>query len=150
VIAGNGDAIYQRLMRAIGRADLADDPRLAHNDGRAARVEDIDGAISAYTQAHPIETVLFTLAAANVPCGKIYSVADMLADAQFQARDMFETHALGDGTKVQFPGIVPKMSATPGKTEWLGPTLGQHTNEVLQQLGFSLAECDEMRTSGVI
>lgn len=150
VIAGNGDAIYRRLMLAVGRPDLAYDPALARNDGRVGRVLEIDAAITRYTEVRSIGEVLDALSAADVPCGKIFSVADMVTDAQFLARDMFETHPLADGTPVKFPGIVPKLSETPGRTRWMGPALGAHTDEVLGSLGFSPLECDEMRRAGVI
>jgi len=150
VIAGNGDAIYRRLMQAVGRDDLASDPDLARNDGRVKRVAEIDGAIAAFTEVRGIEEVLAALEKADVPSGKIFSVADMIGDEQFQARGMFETHALSDGTPVKFPGIVPKLSKTPGKTRWIGPKLGEHTIEVLGALGFSAEQCEELRDAGVI
>jgi len=150
VVAGNGDAIYRRLMIAVGRTDLAEDPKLQRNDGRVERVGEIDAAISGFTSVRTIDEVLAALDRADVPCGKIYSVADMVDDAQFAARGMFEVHPLEDGTPVKFPGIVPKLSETPGKTRWMGPRLGEHTAEVLEGLGFSEEERDELRKNGVI
>jgi crotonobetainyl-CoA:carnitine CoA-transferase CaiB-like acyl-CoA transferase len=150
VIAGNGDAIYLRLMRAIGRADLADDVTLAHNDGRVLRVIEIDQAISTFTGVRSVDEVIAVLSAADVPCGKIFSVEDMVHDAQFIARDMFEDHQLDDGTPVKFPGIVPKLSKTPGKTEWLGPRLGQHTDEILASLGYDVEQCAKLHADGVV
>jgi crotonobetainyl-CoA:carnitine CoA-transferase CaiB-like acyl-CoA transferase len=150
VVAGNGDAIYRRLMTAIGREDLASDPGLARNEGRARRVEEIDGAIQAWCSRHPIEEALATLAAADVPVSRIYSVADMLRDAQFQARQMFEQAALPDGTPMKVPAVVPKLSATPGATRWLGPRLGEHTDDVLRELGYDVATIKALREDGVI
>lgn len=150
VIAGNGDAIFKRLMLAIGRVDLAEDPTLARNDGRVPRTAEIDAAISAYTSQVDIETALATLRAADVPVGKIYSVADMFQDPQFQARAMFERHRFPDGVEVVLPGIVPKLSETPGSTRWIGPALGEHTDEVLAALGIDASERAALRSAGVI
>jgi formyl-CoA transferase len=150
VVAGNGDAIYRRLMTAIGREDLANDPELARNEGRARRVEEIDGAIQAWCGRHPIDEALATLTAADVPVSRIYSVADMVRDAQFQARRMFEQAALPDGTPMKVPAVVPKLSATPGGTRWLGPRLGEHTDDVLRELGYDVAAIRALRDDGVI
>ncbi|MFC4278438.1 CaiB/BaiF CoA transferase family protein [Achromobacter aloeverae] len=150
VIAGNGDAIFLRLMHAIGRADLATDPDLARNDGRARRVAEIDGAIQQWCDGRRIEEALETLRRADVPVGKIYSVADMFSDPQFLARAMIEQHRFRDGTPVKLPAVTPKLSATPGGTRWLGPDLGEHTEEVLQGLGYDSAAIAELARSGAI
>ncbi len=150
VIAGNGDAIFHRLMQAIGRQDMASDTQLARNDGRVARTAEIDQAIQDWTARHDAEFVLAHLSAADVPVAKIYSVRDMLADPQFQARAMFEQHYLADGTGIKVPAISPKLSETPGQTQWLGPELGQHSDEVLQALGYSAAQITALRASGAI
>jgi formyl-CoA transferase len=149
IVAGNGDGIYRRLMQAIGRADLADDARLAHNDGRARHTELIDGAIQAYTQAHDLDEVLATLEAADVPCGRIYTAVDIHADPHYRARGMIETHALPDGKQVDFPGVVPQLSETPGRTRWLGPKLGEHTEEVLASIGIDAGTIAELKSLGV-
>jgi formyl-CoA transferase len=150
VIAGNGDAIFKRLMQAIGRADMANDAQLARNDGRVPRTAEIDAAIGEFTARHSIDQALAILQAADVPVSKIYSVRDMLQDPQFLARKMFEQHQFADGTPVKLPAVSPKLSATPGQTRWLGPELGQHNAEVLQQMGYSSDEIDLMRQDGVI
>ena len=150
VVAGNGDAIFRRLMTAIGRADLADDPALARNEGRVKRVDEIDGAIQAWCVRRTIDAALAHLAAADVPVSRIYSVADMMRDPQFQARGMIEQATLPDGTPMKVPAVVPKLSATPGKTRWLGPRLGEHTDEVLRALGCDQAAIKGLRDEGVI
>lgn len=149
IVAGNGDGIYRRLMLAIGRTDLADDARLAHNDGRAKHTELIDGAIEAYTRKHDLNEVLATLEAADVPCGRIYTAADIHCDAHYRAREMIESHALPDGKRVEFPGVVPRLSGTPGRTRWLGPTLGEHTEEVLASVGIDAAAFAELKSHGI-
>jgi crotonobetainyl-CoA:carnitine CoA-transferase CaiB-like acyl-CoA transferase len=150
VIAGNGDAIFKRLMSAIGRDDLAGDETLARNDGRVPRAAEIDSAIGAFTARHSIGAVIERLTAAEVPVSKIYSVADMVTDEQFLARGMFEEHRFDDGSRLTLPGIVPKMSATPGQTRWIGPRLGEHTDEVLAALGHSAEARAQLRREGVI
>jgi formyl-CoA transferase len=150
VVGGNGDAIYRRLMAAIGRADLGEDPALAHNDGRVARVTEIDQAIQQWCGQRDIGAALEILEKAQVPASRIYSVADMFADAQFAARAMIEQSALDDGTPLKVPGIVPRLSATPGATHWLGPALGHHTDEVLASLGVAPTEIEALRRRGAI
>lgn len=150
VIAGNGDAIFKRLMLAIGRIDMAGDPQLERNDGRVKRTEEIDGAIQAWCDTMDIESALTVLKAADVPAGKIYSVRDMMTDPQFLAREMFEQHQFADGTPVKLPAISPKLSATPGQTRWIGPALGQHNDEVLQSLGYSAEQIAALKQDGVL
>ena len=116
VIAGNGDAIFKRLMLAMGREDMASDPGIARNDGRVPRTAEIDAAIQAWCSGQTVDTALAILQAADVPVGKIYSVRDMMRDPQFLARQMFEQHQFADGTPIKMPAITPKMSATPGQT----------------------------------
>jgi crotonobetainyl-CoA:carnitine CoA-transferase CaiB-like acyl-CoA transferase len=150
VVGGNGDAIYRRLMAAIGRPDLGEDPALAHNDGRVARAGQIDAAIDDWCRQRSIGEALEVLEGAQVPASRVYSVADMFADPQFTARGMIERFDMADGTPLRVPGIVPKLSATPGATRWLGPALGQHTDEVLGQLGLAPSQIDELRRDGAI
>jgi len=150
VIAGNGDAIFHRLMIAIERKDLANDAQLMRNDGRVPRTLEIDAAIQAWCSTQTIDSALSILQKADVPVGKIYSVRDMLHDPQFLARNMFEQHAFDDGTSVKVPAITPKMSETPGATQWLGPKLGQHNQEILQQLGYSEEEIAQFADKKII
>lgn len=150
VIAGNSDPIYKRLMTTIGRADLADAPEFAHNDGRAAKSGLLDAAITHWTSSLPIDQVLSALEAAEVPAGRIYSVADIVSDPHYQARDMLLTAQLPGGVSVKMPGIVPKLSETPGGVNWQGPTLGQHTDDILGSLGLTGADIQRLKTSGVV
>ncbi len=150
VIAGNGDAIFKRLMLAMGRIDMAGDPGLARNDGRVPRTQEIDDAIQAWCSTQTITSALATLQAADVPVGKIYSVRDMMSDPQFLARDMFEQHQFADGTPVKLPAVSPKLSATPGHTKWLGPALGQHNDELLGALGYDADAIAQLRRDGVV
>lgn len=150
VIAGNSDPIFKRLMQTIGRADLAEDPEFAHNDGRAAQSNMLDGAISAWSSALPIDNVLKALEAAEVPAGRIYNVADIVADPHYQARGMILDADLPGGATVKMPGIVPKLSETPGSVNWQGPALGQHTDSVLGELGMSADDIAQLKHSGVV
>ena len=150
IIGANGDAIFKRLMRAIDRTDLADDPALDDNAGRDARADAIYAAIDAWVSRHDAATVLERLKMADVPVSSVYSVADMFADPQFVARGMFESLALPGGGQVRAPGVVPKLGATPGGTEWPGPALGAHTDAVLASLGMTDAQIVALRDRGVI
>lgn len=150
LIAGNGDSIYKRLMETIGRTDLATDPSLANNIGRAANAELIDAAISAYTQQNSLEFVLEAMNAAGVPAGKSYDAADIAQDPHYQARDMILEATLPDGSTVQVPGIVPKLSQTPGQVTRPAPKLGQHTAEVLEELGIGPAQQADWKARGII
>ena len=150
VIGANGDSIFKRMMLAIDRSDLANDASLADNAGRTKRTEDLDAAIGAWTGAHTLAEVLEVLDKADVPSGRIYSIADIVADMQYQARDMIEKHELGDNEEVWLPGIVPKLSDTPGRTKWIGPKLGAHTAEVLSAIGVDVETQADLRKRGII
>jgi crotonobetainyl-CoA:carnitine CoA-transferase CaiB-like acyl-CoA transferase len=149
VIAGNSDPIFRRLMGAIGRPDLGQAPDLQSNEGRVARNDELDAAIAAWSLTLPIADVLTRLDAAEVPAGRIYSVADIVTDPHYQARDMLLAETLPDGTAVKMPGIVPKLSATPGQVNWRGPVLGEHSAAVLGDLGYSAEEIEKLRAAGV-
>src|SRR5688572_18382714 len=150
VIAGNSDGIFKRLMHAIGRSDLAEDPALAGNEGRVLLIDLIDGAISAWTSRHSLAEVLTVLEKAQVPVGKIYTAADIHGDAHYRSRGMIEQAVLPDGQPIDVPGIVPKLSVTPGETRWLGPELGQHVESVLESIGISGGELEQLRTQGIV
>src|SRR5690606_30963386 len=137
-------------MRAIGRDDLADDPDLANNAGRSGRAQEIDDAIAAWTSVHSLDEGLAAMEAAQVPSGRIYSVADIMSDPQYRARGMIERTVLADGTPLAMPAAVPKLSETPGGTRWPGPGLGEHTDAVLAELGYEAAQIAALREGGVI
>ena len=150
VIAGNGDSIYKRLMHAIGRDDLGQDPELASNVGRVKRTAAIDGAIGEWAAAHDLDDILRVLKAADVPHGKIYTAADIVNDPQYLAREMIRQVTLADGTRLKMPGIVPKLSETPGGMDWVGPVLGEHTDAVLRAAGYDGDDIARLRAAGAI
>ncbi len=150
IIGANGDAIFRRLMLAIGRSDLADDPQLSSNAGRDARAAEIYAVIDAWVAGNDAEAVLRVASVAQVPASPIYSAADMFKDPQFLARQMLEKTQLPDGKDFHVPGIVPKLSLTPGETRWIGPGLGEHTDRVLGCLGYAAEEIVRLRDEGVI
>lgn len=154
VIGGNSDGIFRRFMTAIGRADLANDPRMRDNPGRAANGLELNEAISEWTRAHSVDEVMEVMTAANVPAGPIYSVADLMEDPHFKAREMFierEVPVDGGPQPVNFPGVVPKLEQMPGAVRWVGPELGEHTREVLGGiLGLSDSELAELEQRRVV
>ncbi|MBX9612184.1 MAG: CoA transferase [Burkholderiales bacterium] len=151
LIAGNGDSIFKRLMTVIGRSDLGADPALADNAGRVARVAEIDAAIGAWTAQHTVAEVLTALDAASVPAGRIYTVADIAADPHYAARGMLDTVHMDDGTPLAVPGIVPKLSRTPGAHRRNAPTVvGQDTHAVLQGMGLSAEQITALRAQGIV
>jgi formyl-CoA transferase len=150
LIAGNADSLYRRLMTAIGREDLREDPALARNDGRAAQMERIDEAIAAWTSARSQQQVLREMEKAEVPAGRIYTAADIAADPHYAARGMIQRVLAGDGEPLKVPGIIPKLSETPGAIRSPAPKLGEHTDEVLQGLGFSAEEIGALRDRKII
>ncbi|SIT49364.1 putative acyl-CoA transferase/carnitine dehydratase [Paraburkholderia piptadeniae] len=150
LVAGNGDSIYRRLMELIGRPDLGNDPALAQNDGRVRHVEKIDAAIGEWTQQRDLDDVLAALNEARIPAGKIYDIADIAQDPHYKAREMILDSALDDGTPVQLPGIVPKLTDTPGTVRTPAPTLGQHTDAILEKLGLDEATRTDWRARSII
>lgn len=150
LIAGNGDSIFKRLMSTIGRDDLGNDPRLARNPGRVEHMEMIDMAIAEWTRKLTLEQALEQLAEARVPAGKVFTIKDMVEDSHYQARGMLQQIELDDGSRLQVPGVVPKLSGTPGGFAGGGPRLGQHTEDVLQSMGLSMGDMDALREKGVI
>ena len=149
-IGANGDAIFQRFMRAIGRDDLADAADLADNAGRDARRDELYGVIDRWAASLPLAEVEAVLLRAEVPDSRIYSAADMFNDPQFLAREMFLSARLPDGQPFRMPGIVPKLSATPGSVAWTGPALGEHNQQVLGELGYDAAQIAALRAQGAI
>jgi crotonobetainyl-CoA:carnitine CoA-transferase CaiB-like acyl-CoA transferase len=150
IIGGNGDSIYQRLMRALGRPEMAEDPRFATNAKRVENEKEIDDAISAWTGARASADALEALRKAGVPNGPIYNVADMMADPHFNARGMFESVEV-NGRPLKIPALPPLLGETPGRTDAPGPALGAHTDEVLEGLlGVTGEARAELRAAGVI
>ncbi|MDG9924656.1 MULTISPECIES: CaiB/BaiF CoA-transferase family protein [unclassified Pseudomonas] len=149
-IGANGDAIFQRFMRAIDRADLADDPTFADNAGRDARRDELYGVIDRWAASLPLSEVEAILVRAEVPASRIYSAEDMFKDPQFLAREMFLSAKLPDGKPFKMPGIVPKLSETPGGVEWTGPQLGEHNQAVLSRLGYSAEQIAALKDGGTI
>ncbi|HET8748533.1 MAG TPA: CaiB/BaiF CoA-transferase family protein [Ramlibacter sp.] len=150
LIAGNGDSIYKRLMAAIGREDLGNDPELANNTGRVKRVEEIDAAIGAWTKTRTVDEVLQALDAASVPAGRIYTVADIAADPHYAARGMLQQIRLDDGDTLTVPGIVPKLSRTPGGQHRNAPRLGQDSEAVMRELGLTEEQIAGLKRRGVV
>lgn len=150
IIGGNGDTIFQRLMRAMGRPEMAEDSRFADNAGRVEHEAELDEAILQWTRSLTADQVLEQLEEAEVPSGPIYSVADMFKDAHFHARGLFETVDV-NGRPLTIPAIVPKLSETPGQTIWAGPEVGSHNDEIYGQLlGMSTAEMAALKEEGTI
>ena len=150
IIGGNADSIFKRLMRAAGRDDLADDPRLADNAGRVAHQREVDDTIAEWTRTLDSGRVLEVLDGAGVPAGPIYSVADMMNDPQYNARELFETVDVA-GEPLKIPALVPKLGDTPGATLWPGPELGAHNREVyLDTLGLREDELRSLENDGII
>lgn len=150
LIAGNGDSIFKRLCTAMGRDDLGQDPALADNAGRVIRIEEIDAAIGAWTAQHSVKDVLTALDKASVPAGKIYTIADIANDPHYQARGMIHPLTMDDGTTLSVPGIVPKLSRTPGQIRRTAPAIGQDTDTVLRDLGLTPEQIQALRQQGIV
>ncbi|WP_099156989.1 CaiB/BaiF CoA transferase family protein [Virgibacillus ndiopensis] len=151
VIGGNGDAIFKRLMYAIGYQELAEDDRFSSNKGRAEYADFLDSKIEAWTKTVNLETAVQVLDDAKVPAGAIYSIEDIAKDPQYIAREMIQSVSLGNDDSLKIPGVVPKMSKTPGGTSWLGPNLGEHTNQILKKLlAFDEEKIIKLKKEGVI
>jgi formyl-CoA transferase len=150
LIAGNGDSIYKRLMHAIGRDDLGLDPALSDNTGRVSRVDEIDQAISEWSAKLSVDEVLQALDSAEVPAGKIYNIADISKDPHYIARDMIEKLTLRDGSQLDVPGVVPKLSRTPGHRPKLAPELGEDTHATLKSIGISDEQIKILLDKGIV
>ena len=150
LIAGNGDSIFKRLMVLIGREDLANDVSLQDNAGRVARVQELDQAVGEWTAKHSVDEVLNALDSASVPAGRIYTVADIAADPHYAAREMLQNIQLDDGSQLTIPGVVPKLSVTPGQHRSNAPALGQDTDAILKEIGLSAAQIEKLKASGIV
>lgn len=150
LIAGNGDSIFKRLMKLIGRDDLAEDPTLADNAGRVARVGELDQVIGEWSAQHGSGEVLEALDKAGVPSGRIYTIADIAADPHYAARGMLQTVTMDDGSALAVPGIVPKLSATPGGHRRNAPRLGQDTDDILREMGLSAEQIATLHEKGIV
>ena len=150
LIAGNGDSIFKRLMAAIGRDDLGNDPALADNAGRVKRVDELDAAIEAWTRQRSTADVLAVLGEAKVPAGRAYTAKDIVEDPHYRARDMILTQRTRDGHEVEVPGIVPKLLGTPGAVRSSAPKLGDDTDAVLGEIGFSSNDIAALRGRKVV
>ena len=150
IIGGNGDSIFKRLMTTAGREEMANNPAMADNAGRVQHEAEIDAALSEWCLAHPSKFIIEQLEAARVPVGPIYNVEDMFNDPHYQARGMFERVEI-DGKSLDIPALIPKLQSTPGKTDWSGPKLGQHTEEVLSDiLGMASEDLQALKAKGVV
>jgi len=149
LVAGNGDSIFKRLMKMIDRADLANDPALENNDGRVARVAELDQAIGVWTKTMTTDQALELLDSVAVPAGKIYTIADIANDPHFKARGNIETIQMQDGSKLDVPGVIPKLSRTPGSIKTLAPNIGENTDEILQSIGLTEAQVASLKERGI-
>lgn len=137
VIGGNSASVFTRLMTAIGRPDLAGDETLRGSEARADREEELNGLIRDFTTSMPLKQVLDALGDAGVPAGPVYDAPSIAEDEHYLARDMIQTHDVridGEPEPVRFPGVVPKIPGHEGSVRWVGPELGEHTREVLQEV----------------
>ena len=150
LIAGNGDAIFTRLMTVIGRDDLGRRPDLASNQGRVKAATELDQAIGDWTERHTVTDALAQMGAASVPAGRIYDIADIAEDPHYRARDMILKHRTRQGFDVEVPGIVPKLLSTPGAIHSPAPVLGEHTRGILDGLGFTEEQQAQLKAEGVI
>ncbi|MEQ1924482.1 MAG: CaiB/BaiF CoA-transferase family protein [Pyrinomonadaceae bacterium] len=151
IIGGNGDSIYRRLMNAVGRPDLAEHAEMQDNAGRVGHEAEIDKAITDWTLTKTYDEAYAEIVAADVPTGPVYSIADIVKDEQYIARELFETVELAPGDTVRIPAVLPKLTETPGGTEWIGPKLGEHNHEVYCGfLGMSQSEYEGLVAEEII
>ncbi len=150
LIAGNGDSIFKRLMAAVGRPEIGADPALADNAGRVIRVAEIDAAIGDWAAQLTVDEVLAALEAAHVPAGRIYNIADIAADPHYRARGMLAQVTMDDGSAMEVPGVVPKLSVTPGGHRRNAPGLGQDTEAVLKEIGLTPEQIAALKAKGIV
>lgn len=149
LVAGNGDSIFKRLMTAIGRDDLANDTQLENNEGRVKRVDELDRVIGEWAKTLSTDKALEILDSVAVPAGRIYTVADIANDPHYKARGNIETIQMQDGSKLDVPGVIPKLSRTPGSIRALAPNIGQNTDEILKEIGLSDSQVASLKERGV-
>ena len=149
LVAGNGDSIFKRLMAMIGRDDLGGDPQLENNEGRVKRVIELDQAIGEWAKTVTTDKALELLDSAAVPAGRIYTVADIASDPHYKARENIQTIQMHDGSKLDVPGIIPKLSRTPGSIKSLAPDIGENTDEILKGIGLSDAQVASLKERGI-
>ncbi len=149
LVAGNGDSIFKRLMAVIGRDDLGSDPQLENNDGRVKRVAELDGAIGEWAKTVSTDQALEILDSVSVPAGRIYTIADIASDPHYKARGNIETIQMQDGSKLDVPGVIPKLSRTPGSIKTLAPDIGENTDEILRSLGLNEFQVTSLKERGV-
>lgn len=151
IIGGNGDSVFQRLMRVMDRPDIGEDAALEHNDGRVLSEARIDKAIAEWARKHKFDDAYKLLLEAGVPCGGIYSIADIASNEHYKARGVFDEIEISDGEKVKIPAVLPFLSETPGRTDWPGPRLGQHNDEIYRDLlAMSGIELEDLRNAGIV
>ena len=150
LVAGNGDSIFKRLMQTIGRDDLGNDPALADNAGRVARVEELDRAIAAWTVGRSVDEVLSQLGEARVPAGRVYTARDIVEDPHYRARDMILKQQTRNGHELEVPGVVPKLLGTPGSIRSSAPNLGDDTDAVLGELDYTAQDIAALRDRKVV
>ncbi len=150
LIAGNGDSIFKRLMQVIARDDLGNDAALANNAGRVSRVAELDAAIEAWTHTRSVTEVLLALGEAKVPAGRVFTAKDIVEDPHYRARDMILKQTTRDGHEIEVPGIVPKLMGTPGQVRSAAPALGDDTDAVLAELGWSAQAIAQLRDKKVV
>ena len=149
VIGGNGDSIFARLMKAVGRADMASDAKYATNADRVVHEAELDEVLADWCDSYPLTEAMTILEDHRVPCGPVYNAADMVEDEHFKYRELFETVEI-NGEPLKIPAIMPKLQGTPGGTEWPGPDVGSHTDEILHSLGLDDASISQLKLSGVV
>ncbi len=149
LVAGNGDSIFKRLMTVIGRDDLGNDPELANNEGRVKRVIELDNAIGQWAKTVNTDKALELLDSVAVPAGRIYTVADIANDPHYKARGNIQTIQMQDGSKLDVPGVIPKLSRTPGSIKTLAPEIGENTDEILKSIGLSDDQVKSLKERGV-
>lgn len=149
VIGGNGDSIFARLMKAIGREDMANSPLYARNTDRVEHEAEIDAVLRDWCQSQSLVAAMEILEANRVPCGPVYSAADMMEDKHFKYRGLFEQVEI-NGEPLKIPALLPKLESTPGGTEWPGPQLGSHTDEILASLGLDAEHIAQLKSAGVV